>query len=244
MSQSESILSNPTLGYRLDPYEPGFIRRAKASQSTPQVVSHEHRNLTRLTRQAIQEGRVVIGKHITYKPTIAGSYMGTAAGKTTVVSVEKNNAVEENQPNEPSDKRQDLSSGEVDQDERNLPGPVEPELQRMSLEELSREEQKLRSEIHRIAAEIERLEDEKDRPSSQAESVNAEDRIGKLKVQLEQRERDLQDVSLARILKSQSELSDAMNEALSAGFRPSISMIGQAYAGKGNVAGQKCDLFA
>jgi hypothetical protein len=55
MSNVEPILNNPILGYRLDPYEPGLIHCAKASQSTIQVVSHEHRNLTRLSLQAIED---------------------------------------------------------------------------------------------------------------------------------------------------------------------------------------------
>jgi hypothetical protein len=85
----DPVLSNPYLGYRLDPYEPGLISQAKASESALYVTARERRNLTRLVAQATQEGRTVVWAGISYQPTVAGSYMGVAAGQTTVISIEK-----------------------------------------------------------------------------------------------------------------------------------------------------------
>jgi hypothetical protein len=79
-------ITNPTLGFRLDPGEPGMLRRGKASQATLLVTGQEHRNLVRLKSEAIREGRVVIHADTSYGRAFAGPYLTTTSGLTTVIS--------------------------------------------------------------------------------------------------------------------------------------------------------------
>lgn len=255
MSGLEPILSNPTLGYRLDPYEPGLIRHAKASQSTAQVVSHEQRNLTRLSRQAIQEGRVIIRKQITYRPTIAGSYMGTAAGRTTVVSMEKGRPEEENPllemgrpeeenpSSEPEGSQEKYPSDLIGEGNEEVYNSAQPELARLSAKELSQKEQTLRMEIRRITTEMEQLEGEKDHSSDEVAPFQAEQDQGKLEFELERKRQELQEVVLAKILKSQSELLAFLNEGLVNSLQAAMSIIKVAYNASSNPVGGNFDLF-
>jgi hypothetical protein len=79
-------ISNPTLGFRLDPGEPGMLRRGKASEATLLVTSQEHRNLVRMKSEAIRDGRVIIHAGIKFGRKFAGSFLTTASGLTTVIS--------------------------------------------------------------------------------------------------------------------------------------------------------------
>lgn len=261
------ILSNPTLSYRLDPCEPGLIRHAKASQSTLQVVSHEQRNLTRLKRQAIQEGRIIIREQITYRPILAGSYMGTAAGKTTVVSMEKGrpadeeplmkeiNPADENPleekinpfDEEPSEKPESnlendpsQSTGGINEGAR---AGVPPELARLSVEELTQKEQILRAEIQRLTAEMEELEREKDDSSGEVAPAQAEQDERKLDLEMERNKQELKKVALAKTLKMQSELLASVTGSLIENVRAPMSMIEAAYGAGGESEGQKFDLL-
>ncbi len=243
MSGFDPILNNPTLGYRLDPYEPGLLRHAKASQSTAQVVSQEHRNLTRLSRQAIEEGRVIIRKHITYKPAIAGSYMGTVAGKTTVVSMEKGKPEDENPSKEPKSDQENHPSDFIGGGSEGVYANVQPELAQLSVEELTQEEQNLRVEIGRKTAELEQLEREKAHSADEAAHVQAEKDHGKLELELERKKQELRKVALAKILISQSKLLDIVNEGLFNSFQVPTSMITLAHNISSNSAGQNLDLF-
>lgn len=82
------VLTDPTLGFRLDPGEPGVLRGAPASRSTLRVAEQEGRNVRRLEAQARREGRVVTRAVTTFTRAPAGSFLGTVAGLTTVESVE------------------------------------------------------------------------------------------------------------------------------------------------------------
>jgi len=248
----EPILNNPTLGYRLDPYEPGLLRQAKASQSTAQVVSQEHRNLTRLCRQAIEEDRIIIRKQITYRPTIAGSYMGTAAGRTTVVSMEKTKPEHE----DPSMERGKLENGdpskEPESGQENLPPDFigeggetvytsgQPELARLSVEELTQEEQMLRMEIRRITTEMEQVEREK---ANESAPLQEEQDQGELRLELEEKRQELRKVILAKISKSQSELLVSLTGALADTFQAPVSMLKAAYNASSSPAGENFDMF-
>ena len=246
MSAFQSITNNPILGYRLDPYEPGFIRRAKTSQSTAQVVSHEHRNLTRLTRQAVQEGRVIIRKQITYRPTVAGSYMGTVAGKTTVVSMEK--AKTENaDPVEKSvndDKNKETyPSDSTDTGGGGLSNNMQSELAQVSLEELNQEEQKLKTEIRRINNEIEQAEKENEHSSDVVVPPEEEESKEALRIELEKKKQDLRDVTQAKISKSQADLMATINEGLEKSNEAVMGMLKAAYDTGNDSIGQNFDLF-
>jgi hypothetical protein len=76
------------MGFRLDPGEPGMLRRGKASQSTLLVTAQEHRNLARLKSQAIREGRVIMHAGIRFGRAFQGPYLTTTSGLTTVMSRE------------------------------------------------------------------------------------------------------------------------------------------------------------
>ncbi len=81
-------LANPSLGFRLDPGEPGVLRSAPASQSTLRVAEQEGRNTRRLEAAALRAGRVVTRSTRTFTRGDTGSFLGTLAGQTRVESVE------------------------------------------------------------------------------------------------------------------------------------------------------------
>lgn len=244
MTDLKPILSNPTLGYRLDPYEPGLLRRAKANQSTIQVVGHEHRNLTRLTRQAVEEGRVIVRKQITYRPTIAGSYMGVAAGKTTVVSMEKIKPEDEDAIQKPEDKDQENNPSDiVSIDGEGIPTSMQPELAQISVEELAKEEQDLRAEIRSISNEIEGLERKGARSSDEAVPLQEDEDPGKLKFELEQKKQELRNVTLAKISKTQAELMATVNQGVVNSYQAAMNIIKLANNAGGDPVGQNFDTF-
>ena len=238
MSSFQPVSNNPVLGYRLDPYEPGLIRQAKASQSTARVVSHEHRNLTRLTRQAVQEGRVIISRQITYRPTIAGSYMGTAAGKTTVVSrqkAEKEPAYLKEDPEKDGTNDEVYAPDSAKNGGVGLSTPVPSEMAQATTQELNQEEQKLRTEIRRINTEIEQAEEEKE--------YDEEENPGALKVELEEKRKDLQEVTNAKISKSQADLMATINEGIEKGNQAVIGLLKAVYDSGNDSMGQNFDVF-
>ncbi len=79
-------ISNPTLGFRLDPGEPGMLRSGKATDATLLVTSQEHRNLVRMKSEVIRDGRVIIHAGIKFGRKFAGPFLTTASGLTTVIS--------------------------------------------------------------------------------------------------------------------------------------------------------------
>lgn len=243
MSNVEPILNNPTLGYRLDPYEPGFIHRAKASQSAIQVVSHEHRNLTRLSRQAIENDRVIIKKQITYKPVIAGSYMGVAAGKTTVVSIEKSKPEDENPSMEPESNQENNPSDSIGESNKSAYPNTQPELAQLSVEELTQEEQSLRAEIQHINNELKKLEREEAHESDETSYVREGQGKGKLELELETKKQELRKVALDKTAKSQADLLGILNEGLVNSSQAPISIIKAAYNVSSDPREQNFDLF-
>ena len=72
-------LQNPVLHYRLDPGEPGIRTSAPASQSALLVHAQEQRNETRLVRNAINRGEVVVDSSKTFTPGVDGSYLSVRA---------------------------------------------------------------------------------------------------------------------------------------------------------------------
>lgn len=234
MSDLRPIINDPTLGYRLDPYEPGLLRQSKASRSTSQVVAHEHRNMTRLTRKAIQEGRVIINKQITYRPVIAGSYMGTAAGKTTVVSLEKQTPLSD-AAFEPSEDNKKWSSTPLNEntDEGTAIDP-QSEQEQKTPEELNQEELDLKGEIRKLTNELD--ESNKEDPKSSVENpINrSENRLGQLKRELEEKKEELRKIRFQKMEKAQEELLGSLNEGLLRANESPMNIIDTLYNGKGN----------
>jgi len=75
---------NPTLGYKLDPGEPGLAYSAPASRSVIRVLSQELSNLIAFKNQALREGGVVIYSKISLDMQKRGMFLAAVAGKTEV----------------------------------------------------------------------------------------------------------------------------------------------------------------
>lgn len=78
----EGVL-NPTLGYKLDPGEPGLSHSAPASRSVLRVLSQEISNWLAFKREAERNGGVIIQGGITLDLRKRGSFIAAVAGKTT-----------------------------------------------------------------------------------------------------------------------------------------------------------------
>lgn len=78
-------LSNPYLGYGLDPGERGLSLSSPASMSIMRVASHEARNIAQFKNKAAQEGGVVLYTDIDLTLRKRGSYLAAVAGKSTAV---------------------------------------------------------------------------------------------------------------------------------------------------------------
>ncbi|HEY8543288.1 MAG TPA: hypothetical protein VIL29_12955 [Pseudothermotoga sp.] len=78
----EGVL-NPTLGYKLDPGEPGLPYSAPASRSIIRVLSQEISNWLAFKREAERNGGVIIQGGITLDLRKRGSFIAAIAGKTT-----------------------------------------------------------------------------------------------------------------------------------------------------------------
>lgn len=76
-------LSNPVLGYKLDPGEPGLPNSAPASRSILRVLSQEISNWLAFKREAERNGGVIIQGGITLDLRKRGSFIAAIAGKTT-----------------------------------------------------------------------------------------------------------------------------------------------------------------
>ena len=231
MPNIEPINNNPTLGYRLDPYEPGLIRQAKANQSTAQVVAHEHRNLTRLTRQAVQEGRIIVSKTITYKPVIAGSYMGTAAGRTTVVSLERPSSYSEYSPEQKVSDPENYASLSGTTSNEECPTCYQSGLANTSIDELSREELDIKVEISRIAKDLNETEQEISNKENDAYGIETSQDSGKLRRELEEKKDELRKIQIEKVIKSQTKLIQSLNEGLLNSYETPLNMINAKYNG-------------
>ncbi len=80
-----SILSNPSIGFRLDPGEPGIAGSAPASSSALKVIPHELGNIHRFKSEALAKGGVVIEEEITLDIRKVGSYLTVAGGHSKAV---------------------------------------------------------------------------------------------------------------------------------------------------------------
>lgn len=78
-------ITNPYLGYGLDPGERGLSLSSPASMSIMRVASHEARNIAQFKNKAAQEGGVVLYSDIDLTFRKRGSYLAAVAGKSTAV---------------------------------------------------------------------------------------------------------------------------------------------------------------
>ncbi|PLV59438.1 hypothetical protein [Thermotoga sp. KOL6] len=78
------MISNPILGYKLDPGEPGLPYSAPASQSVLRVLSQEISNLIAFKREAFREGGYVVYSNIHLDMKKRGSFLAAVAGRTQV----------------------------------------------------------------------------------------------------------------------------------------------------------------
>lgn len=79
----ESV-TNPTLGYRLDPGELGLWNSAPASRSILRVLSQEISNWLYFKRKVEREGGVIIQGGISLDLRKRGSFLAAVAGQTRV----------------------------------------------------------------------------------------------------------------------------------------------------------------
>lgn len=112
MINTNNIIRNPTLHYRLDLGEPGIAFGASASQSTLRVASHEIGNMVRFRRMAAEEGKTIIGGGIHLHRQFAGSFLATVSGETVAYMVERKNSAEIT----PDNNTQGLSKDNLDED--------------------------------------------------------------------------------------------------------------------------------
>ncbi|SDC32326.1 hypothetical protein [Geotoga petraea] len=87
-------LSNPYLGYGLDPGERGLSLSSPASMSIMRVASHEARNIAQFKNKAAQEGGTVLYTDIDLTFRKRGSYLAAVAGKSTAVVLYRKDAEE------------------------------------------------------------------------------------------------------------------------------------------------------
>ncbi|WP_448374793.1 hypothetical protein [Fervidobacterium sp.] len=104
---------NPSLGYKLDPGEPGVPFGAPASQSIARVMSQEYANYIDFKKQAAEQGGIIISGGIYLDIQKRGSFLAAVAGKTKVLIYIPGKEVEQNNAKQPE--QQELNqSGQPD----------------------------------------------------------------------------------------------------------------------------------
>lgn len=78
------MISNPVLGYKLDPGEPGIASGAPASQSILRVLNQEIANYLDFKKEAAEQGGFIISGGIYLDLRKRGSFLAAVAGKTKV----------------------------------------------------------------------------------------------------------------------------------------------------------------
>jgi flagellar biosynthesis GTPase FlhF len=205
-----SPLHNPTLGFRLDPGDPGLLRQAPASESTLRVFQQELRNLVRLKGEAAMRGERVIYADLDLYFSRNGSYVSANSGHTTVVSVGEARTVrpsEDVRDQEPSESKESEAAGQT-----------------AAAEEARQEEQieETQTALERKKAELEQKIDEKRtaqedpvevrlRPESEAE----------LRQKLEEVDQALRQLEVQRLQK----MAERMNALLGAAAESSSGAV-------------------
>lgn len=229
------VISNPYLGIKLDPGEPGLLNKIRASESTMRITAQEQRNLNRLVSQAVQEGRTVIWKGITYSPAISGSFMGIASGHTTVISVEhpeKETGLTSGIPENGTKSLPDTGGAE-DSDpisQSSIPAPsMDAQSAGESPDKLSQEEVLLRASIGRLESEIEDMERGHINQEDASEISQTAQEKQHLNRELQEKEKELNKIAMQRLIKMQSDLMGAMNQGLIQNSLAPVSMVKAAY---------------
>jgi hypothetical protein len=228
------VLNNPYLGYKLDPGEPGLLTKAKASESTLRVTAQEQRNLDRLVTEAVQEGRVVVWAGITYQPTIGGSFMGTAAGHTTVISVEKpenKTALSSNYPEKET--KNPSGTGAEDQTPTEQNGSsaasIDPQLAQKSSDELTKQEATLQAKIAELKSQMEEVDNASLRDENNVTVDQAAQKKQHLSREVQEKEKELNKIAIAKLIKMQSDLTATMNQGFIQNSVAPLAMIKAAY---------------
>jgi hypothetical protein len=245
----DPILSNPYLGYRLDPYEPGLIHAAKASESTLQVTAQEQRNLNRLVGQAAQEGRAVVWERITYQPTVAGSYMGTAAGQTTVISVEKpqkETALALDNPAEKGTQNSPAPGAAEDQNQAGqnsdalaaLSMSADPELAQESLDELTEQEMALQAKIATLESQLQEADHSPPKEGDDLAAGQATREERYLSREVREKQAELNKIAMARLMKMQADLMATTNQGFIENSLAPLAMVKLAYGAGSQSAAQ------
>jgi molecular chaperone GrpE (heat shock protein) len=169
--------------------------------------------------------------------------MGIAAGKTTVVSIEKSKPDDDNPSMEPESNQEKNLSDSITESNKSTYPNTQPELVQLSMEELAQEELSLRAEIQHLTNELKQLEREKAHESDETSYVQAGQDKGKVKLKLETKKQELRKVALAKTAKSQADLLDTLNKGLVSSYQVPIGIIEAAYNAGSNPPEQYFDLF-
>ncbi len=120
MSSSPSLV-NPTLGYKLDPGEPGVAFVAPASQSIARVMNQEFANYIDFKKQAAEQRGFIISGNISLDLQKRGSFLAAVAGKTKVLIYIPGKGYERPLPNQPDEhgtkshnEPDDIRKGEIE----------------------------------------------------------------------------------------------------------------------------------
>ncbi len=216
---------NPVLGYRLDPGEPGMLRRAKASESFIEVSAQERRNINRLKTQAVREGRQVLFARIKYTYGIDGSYSSLRAGETTVVSkkAEKQNPVIKENPDKEEELLENplIKNAEDEELEENLTVRDKEEIDQEAVE-LEQEKNRLKNQLTQIINDQE-IEDSAENEAAENTTARSEQKI---KQEIEAVEKEINRLKLEKFSRELEEQQNITGRALNENLDMSSSITG------------------
>jgi hypothetical protein len=149
-------MSNPVLGFRLDPGEPGVIHSSKASTSTIAVFSQENRNRNRLVAEAVRRGERVIRTDVNLKFTRNGSYVSANSGHTAVKSIKAN-----------GDAKKAEKTGQAEGGGSTTAKSEQAKSASDSSQSDSREIEELESDLNELSAEKKEIEKEQNLPETE-----------------------------------------------------------------------------
>lgn len=166
-------ITNPVLGFRLDPGEPGLLRSARASEATLQVTAQELHNLHRLESEALMRGEVILSSGISFGRAFAGKFLTTTDGLTRVVSRSPRPSVIESEAARGQTEGAPAAGGNPP------PDGAAPAAPAAAGAEPPADDRELASEADRLRAELRRLETPGlDYPAADEQPSTADDRAG------------------------------------------------------------------
>ncbi|QTA38585.1 hypothetical protein JYK00_03480 [Thermosipho ferrireducens] len=141
MVEGISAISNPTLGYKLDPGEPGLSNSAPASRSVLRVLTQELSNYYAFQREALRQGGFIISGGISLDFRKRGSFLAAVAGKTKVwMYIPKSNPWEKPEDTKTNDEgSQDVSKTDISEKIRELRLKLQTTKDPVEIEKIERE---------------------------------------------------------------------------------------------------------